>query len=285
MSIACKNVVLFFSIIFTISANSFVNQMTLQEKKEHYRSLAMEKSKNNFSTSTIKGDDYTWEYTFDDLEPLYNELYESGRRLPHPIHYDDMTSQFMLPVNDTLSIAVPWDFIFAVTRHIEEALEKGMADYVFLADMGHGHFYLPDTSRLFSLPYDKKFEQHVFTEIVQSPNTKILYHTAEMFLFMGKQEDFNSLSEHEQYRNKTRNLVGEFTVSESMTRYIPYKFGEPVVYNIGSGYKKLAQDIDISASRNGAFPFMYKGKIHYFDISRFSPDQEDRVLTSADELF
>ena len=56
-----------------------------------------------------------------------------------------------------------------------------------------------------------------------------------------------------------------------MTRFIPYQYGHPVVNVVDSGYQRVAQDIDISASKDAYFPFLYKGRLYYFDISRFSP--------------
>jgi hypothetical protein len=260
----------FFLCIYSHSESLPVNKNIL-EKKEIYLQIAVEKNtgKNLFEKKYIYQEDYSWDYSFEEVGGLFQEIYESGKQLPHPVYYNSNKSSFMMPVNDSCELPVSWDFIFSIICHIEQALENKVADYIFLPDMGHGHFFLPENNNLFLS--DDFSDEQVFTAILSSKNVKILYHTAEMFLFFGPKKEFYKLSLHEQFRNKTRNLLGSFYVCDTMISYISYQFGSPVVNSIGPDYRRVAQDIDISASINGAFPFTFKGELYYFDISRYSP--------------
>ena len=178
----------------------------------------------------------------------------------------------MLPVgNGHSAIKLEDRFLQAIMRHIEHALNSRHADYIFPADMGHGHFLIPDDV------WDKKiqphlgadnFDQLVFRELTQNKNVRILYHTAEMFLTLGDISLLETLSDHEKQRNLNRNLVGHFdTLGKTEVKI--RTAASPVVSSI-EGYTKLAQDIDISASKDSCFPFLYRDKIHFFDISQFS---------------
>jgi len=260
--------------LFAFSSNPLPDLTeTLLEKKHRYLKIAVSRStpvKRDYKK--IHEDDYNWDYSFQDLKQLFDNIYNSGKRLPHHIYYDNNKKNFMMPIDDDCELEISWDYIFAIICHIEEALAKGMADYIFLPDMGHGHFYLPTNSHVFNSGDTHDYDRKVFKEILNSKQIKILYHTAEMFLFSGKTEDFTKLSPHEQYRNLTRNLLGSFSPEKNMTRFIRYEFGHPVVQNFDNQYQKVAQDIDISASKDGYFPFSYRGRLYYFDISRFSPD-------------
>ena len=263
--------IMIFFLNITAHSETFFNNEILTEKKEAYLHIAIQRNMENvsFDKEYIYEEDYSWDYSFDEVGKLYEEIYKSGKQLPFPVYYNSHFSSFMMPVTDSSELPVPWDFIFSIICHIEQALEYNMADYIFLPDMGHGHFFLPRNHHLF-LQKDISDEQ-VYTAVLNSKKLKILYHTAEMFLFFGTEREFMKLSSHEQFRNVTRNLVGSFVECDTMVSYIPYPFGSPVVNSLGSDYRRVAQDIDISANKNGAFPFAWNGKLYYFDISRYSP--------------
>ncbi len=247
------------------------NESYLKNKARYYKIARLRCKKPAVHHKKLYEDEYTWRYSFEETGKLFEKIYYSGKRLPHPVYFNEQQNSFMMLIDDNLELRVSWDFIYAVTRHIEEALQKKMADYVFLADMGHGHFYLPKNSPVFSIADHKDYQRAVFYQVLNSKKIKILYHTAEMFLFFGTRAEFAKLSPHEAYRNLTRNLIGSFEESDEMTRYAPYKFGQSVVFNIGNQYQKVAQDIDISSSFDSCFPYQNKGKLFYYDISRFSP--------------
>ena len=273
------HIFIFITIFLSIIAHSESLPMkkNIIDKKETYKQIAIQKNleKNYHRKEYIYQEDYTWDYTFEEVGKLYQEIYESGKQLPNPVYYNSYTSNFIMPINDSHELPVSWDFIYAVICHVEQALENKMADFIFLPDMGHGHFFLPENHHLFL--NNNLSDENVFSAILNSKEVKILYHTAEMFLFFGTEKDFLKLSPHEQFRNKTRNLLGSFHICDTMISYIPYPFGSPVVNSIGSDYRRISQDIDISANRNGAFPFTFKGKFYFFDISRYSPQCNKQV--------
>src|SRR6185312_8672090 len=73
-------------------------------------------------------------------------------------------------------VRVPDLFIANVTRHIELALDRGYADFIFYPDLGHGHLQLPSAAN-FQLASNAAFEQ-----LLSFPTLKNLYHTAELFV-------------------------------------------------------------------------------------------------------
>ncbi|SMF17400.1 hypothetical protein [Pseudobacteriovorax antillogorgiicola] len=247
-------------------------RLSQNARLDHLVHLAKERcEKAPQETPLIYDDDYTWSYQYKDIPELFRKLYRSGKRLGKALYFDSNRGSFMLPIGKNgEAIAVPERFLKALIAHVEKALAKGYADYIFLADFGHGHFHIPKDvfdRRLSALEGHEAYDAAVFDLIVNEPGVKILYHSAEMFLFFGAEKDFRSLSGPEQFRNLNRNLVGGFDQGKELS--LADRGREPVSQL--PGFAKVAQDLDLSASVNGCLPFEARGRRFYFDISRFSP--------------
>lgn len=217
--------------------------------------------------------DYSWDYTFEETSKLFNEMYYQGRTLPNTIYYSEDKKRFMLPISeDGDELPVPDHFFKSLIIHIETALKANYADYVFLADMGHAHFYIPskDYYSLVAKIDIIDFDKEIFKVITTSNKVKALYHTAEMFLYTGAKAGFSELSQYEQFRNINRNLVGTFTNTPTLD-VLKNPNDEKHLSKTFSNLTRVSRDIDMHANINGCFPFEHRGKIRYFDISRFSP--------------
>jgi hypothetical protein len=242
----------------------------------------------NPSGRQIYDDDFSWSYTFEETKDLFNNMYNSGKRLPRSIYYSQEKQAFVMPLTKgSEEIIVSNGFLKGIIAHVEKAMAKGNADYIFLADMGHGHFFLPKAT--YEAELNTKTFSHgdyakrVFEIATSEPDVLVLYHTAEMFLYLGPSEGLSKLPAWERHRNLTRNLVGDLT-NDANVRVIPWEDTESPVINSIPGYEKVGPDIDISASVDGCFPFSVNGKTQYFDISRFSPaPNPQRVIAQDDQ--
>ncbi len=188
-----------------------------------------------------------------DLKAKYNEVYASGRRLEHRAYRSGET--FVLPEDKNL-VKIPEKFIANLTRHIEIALARGYADFLFYSDMGHGHLLFPKEQK----PENKE-------ALLSSPDLKILYHTGELLtLRSGKWFDGPLPSEPTlAWRYFSRNFLADNIDGQNLAVLVHRGPGYNTVREI-EGYAE--QDtFRVSASKDGCFPFRRNGKTYYFDLS------------------
>lgn len=228
-------------------------------------------AKNIESSDQLYAEDFTWDYSYSEINSLFNAIYTSKKRLPNTLYYSVTNKSFMLPLGkDHDDLPVPDRFIKALITHVETALTQGYAEYVFLADLGHGHFYIPeDVFKQHINPKSppREYERRIFEIVTQEKRVKIYYHSAEMFLNFSNENEFAKLPYFERFRNLHRNLVGAF--DDGYALRLDRVGREP-----GSdlqGYTQVAQDIDLSSNKWSCIPFERLGRRMYFDISRFSP--------------
>lgn len=183
-------------------------------------------------------------------EQDFKDLYFDGRRLPERTYWE---RGYKLPMGD-YNIDLPIDIVRAISKHIEEALEKKYAEFVYYPDMGHVHILIPDDSHV-NKPLERK-------------DIKFLYHTGELFQFMEGSIVDGQLVEDEwmQWRYYSRNFVGEMDVTKNLS----VLFAEGATYNTVRelpGYKQV-MTLYMSSSQQGCFPYQLEGQKLYFDISR-----------------
>jgi len=231
-------------------------------------------------------DDFKWYYTLPEMGAKYEEIYASGKRLWQRAYYDSASGEFILPLDSSRGgdVILSRRAILSIRRHIETALSKGYAQYVFFPDMGHSHFYIPEkiwNERYSQIPMSK--QNLIYEKFFADPHLKILYHTAEQLRTLD--ENKNPIADPKvQWRYYTRNIVGD---NEAMGALEIHKaFGPGNLANTMHNYPghfSWSAGFNISASQDGCFPFVVNGKTYYFDISlhdlkpRNAPMYQERI--------
>ncbi len=100
----------YFCIVFVCLSTAEAKENYFREsnnyiiKRSHYLSIAIDKCrKGKNDNKRIYDTDYTWEYTFEEVEQVYHKIYESGKRLPKHIYYDINRAAFFMPIDDNFS--------------------------------------------------------------------------------------------------------------------------------------------------------------------------------------
>ncbi|MEE9550884.1 MAG: hypothetical protein V3W08_10875 [Candidatus Binatia bacterium] len=117
----------------------------------------------------------------------FDEMYSYYKRLPRRVYFDTQKKQYVIALtlwvkrggnsrDETHTVVVPIRFIQNVVDHIEISLRRRYAHYIFMPDMGHGHFLVPEQ---YGEGLDGQGKLSYYNEILPNPSTKILYHTAE----------------------------------------------------------------------------------------------------------
>jgi hypothetical protein len=212
-------------------------------------------------------DDFTGTFTLEGMADLFEKHYASGRRLKGRAYYDSDLGSLVLP-HSTGLIKISPRFIQNVTRHVEISLERRYADFVFFPDMGHSHLHLPESvyEEMKAIkPIGKMYENFFAYDGLQ-----MLYHTAEK-LAVREGKNFNGAFPQDPillWRYFSRNPVGDNNDGENVKIF--FHLSEPQKYNTVKdipGHKEYSAGFDISASKEGCFPFESRGKKMYFDLS------------------
>jgi len=215
----------------------------------------------------VYSDDFKRSYGLDEMAAAFKDTYESGARLKGRAYYDESAKSFILP-HRAGPVKIDQIFIKSVTRHVEIALERRYADFIFFPDMGHSHLHIPtkDYDRLksvkpFNLMYEKMFAYRPL---------QMLYHTAEK-LAVRAGDNFNGEFPQDPiqlWRYFSRNPVGDNNGGENVKIF--FNLAEPQKYNTVKdipGHKEYSSGFDISASKDGCFPYQHNGQTYYFDLS------------------
>jgi hypothetical protein len=219
--------------------------------------------------------DFSWNMTGPEMSQAFDRSYKSPKRLHKRFYFDPQskTWQAPLPFEDSNGAAVlatiPDNFTKNITLHIEKALERGYAEYVFFPDMGHSHFFLPE--KIWNKKYDHLELPAQFVKIYEGltsePELKVLYHTGEQLKFTGEDQKLINDS-WLQWRYYTRNILGDnlgkalldiLFIGKDSTEYNTVRTVDKHFY-WSSGF-------NIHASNQGCFSYNFKGQTLYFDIS------------------
>jgi hypothetical protein len=216
--------------------------------------------------------DFHWNMTPAELQTKFKEIYSSGKRLFNRAYFDESKAAFILqrrqwnsltPITDQL--AVPERFLLSVISHIEGALRLNYVEAILFPDMGHSHFLIPDDF------YKREIEPlpaidhlQAFAKMFDHPELKVLYHTGEQLNY--KAGDGLVADPKTQWRYYIRNLVG----SNSSHKGLEIHFNDSESFNTVRnvpGYFYWGAGFNISASKDGCFPYQHKGQTYYFDLS------------------
>ena len=235
--------------------------------------------------SYITNKDFSWHLSLLELINLSKSLYHSNKSLYNKAYYDSSQKSFMLPVhvalNTTKNIKLSENFILNLISHIETALEKNYADEINYADMGHSHFLIPKNyykEKVGSTKINKDEEYH---NILKSPKTLFVYHTAEQLNIANKLGGRYHLPENDylKHRYLTRNIIGynngskqlDVVPMESLTNYNTFEIRD-IRSSKYNEYKWYGAGYYMSANYQGCFPFLKNGILYYFDLSLEGPD-------------
>lgn len=220
------------------------------------------------SEEYVYNDDFRWNMSLEEVMSKFNEVYTSGDRLKGRAYYDSSTDQFILNLNRSQNseVSMPIEFAFSIKKHIEEALKREYTHAIIFPDMGHLHFFIPEEVYEKEISPISGFEQNKrYNKMLRLPGLKMLYHTAEQ-IRMKDESNFLLDDEMLRWRYYTRNLIGDNKGERKLEihKNLEAKFNTVRDY---PGYKYWGAGADFSASKDGCFPFEFKGQTYYFDIS------------------
>jgi hypothetical protein len=224
----------------------------------------------------IYSNDYIWDYTPEYMAQRFEELYQSEKRLFERAYFDEGLGLFLLPGREVWGgdVVLPNRLIENVRRHIEKALLRGYAQYVFFPDMGHTHLFYPEDlweTEYASTPVSEY--SAMYARLFNDPELMVLYHTAEQLQLLDENDEL-LLDRHLRWRFFTRNVVGdnahlsrldllhEPSHKSNTSRKLP-------------GYRYWGSGFNISANKDGCFPYVYDGVTYWFDISLSDPPSNE----------
>jgi hypothetical protein len=197
------------------------------------------------------------------LAASYSSLYESGRRLPGRVHFDSVVGYVSRRPEGL--VRIPPHFIQSVTRHVELALSRGYADFLFYPDMGHGHIFVTDEH---AIELDAIADPVArFERMLTWADSKMLYHTAELVLLKGDDPVFGPLPTDPwlAWRYHSRNIWADNAGGENLA----ILYAPNAVYNTVRQVRGYVErgTFYLSASKAGCFTFHSAERVHYFDMT------------------
>jgi len=216
----------------------------------------------------VYANDFKWGYTREEMATRADEMYESGKRLMDRAYYDEESGTFMLPISESWGgrVTLSQRLVENVTLHIHKALENGYAEHVFFPDMGHAHYFIPQSlwdSEYAGGPVSEIAEMR--TRLIDDPELLVLYHTAEQLDMLD--ENNEPLDDPWiEFRLETRNVVGDNDwKGEIMLPQNPESNANTV--KDMEGYRYYGAGFSINASKDGCFPFHQDGELKWYDLS------------------
>lgn len=188
----------------------------------------------------------------------FEATYADSRRLDSRAFWSATENSYTF-IRSGKTLRLPEKFINSLRRHIEIALERSYAEYVFYPDMGHAHLLIPDNKDPMLTDPAEGFE-----ELIAHDDLKFLYHTAELYLLRENTSGKLLGSHWWNWRYFSRNMIGDNKGGN----------GIHVVYSDNEFYNTVREIKDheerarvyISANQNGCFSYAHKGRTVNFDI-------------------
>lgn len=218
------------------------------------------------SSQSYAENGHSWYYSRAEVDKIYKEYhYNSESRLDNYIH-EVKDGEFVAELRELGPIMVPKEFIYHILNHLESAIENGWVNYIFWADLNHGHLFVPID--LWDNEYhtdDHSLEgfHNQLQSILRQDMDKlgILYHAAEHFC---------RLDPTNADAVRTRNVVGWFDGRPIELTYPdgdePPKRLEANTATDPPGYDRK-WFISVSANADGYFTIYPNGKEIRLDIS------------------
>jgi len=222
------------------------------------------------SQESLSYTDFPWNVTFEEMLEREQDYYISPKRLPGRA-FIDAKGQIRAPIRAgsagiKLATLTP-RFVASVTKHIEEALKRRYVEVVNFTDMGHSHYFIPQSfydRELADIPIEKYDE--FYTKALAHEGLKVLYHTAEQFKMHDEHGQLLS-NRHIQWRFFTRNLVGDNRAQGHLELLHAEKHRHNTAHDYDNKHRYWGAGFYLSAHENGCFAYDHKGEVRYFDIS------------------
>lgn len=212
--------------------------------------------------------DLRWNQSLEEMAELYETIYASGKRLSARAYYDPAQERFLLPLDPDWGgdVVLSERLIDSVRDHLELALQREYADFAFFSDMGHSHLFIPEArwSERYE-PLGSHERATFYTQIFDDPELRVLYHTAEQLRQLD--DDGNLLADrYLQWRYFTRNVVGDNRGGRTIEIAKDLTEKANTVRDL-EGHHFFGAGFNVSASKDGCFPFTVAGQTAYFDLS------------------
>ena len=212
--------------------------------------------------------DFQWDYSHEAMASRFDEIYVSGKRLQDRAYREEASGDYVLPVSENWGgrTILSKRLVENLRLHIEKALARGYAEFIFFPDMGHTHLFIPRDH------WDAEYANgpaaeigNMYSRLFDDPELKVLFHTAEQL--QQRDDDGNLLPDrHLQWRFFTRNLVGDNNWGGRVDILHDPESAANTVRSMAD-HKYYGGGFNISASKEGCFPFNHNGETLYFDIS------------------
>src|SRR5690554_3614028 len=115
----------------------------------------------------IYNEDFSWDETLNQILQRAQRLYIADKRLDQRAYINE-DKQIVFPMKmfsgETKEVKLTDKFIKSVRLHVEQALKRKYVDAIIFSDMGHSHFFIPQSY------YDNELEDfpihgnHLFYE-------------------------------------------------------------------------------------------------------------------------
>ena len=216
----------------------------------------------------LYGDAFQWGYDRDGMAKAFDETYARSERLLGRAWYDAGRDTLVMPIREGWGgeVLLPARLVASVGRHIEGALRRGYAEFVFFPDMGHTHLLIPQAV------WDAEYADHdvgeigkLYAALFDDPDLKVLYHTAEQLQTLD--DDDRLIDDRQvQWRFFTRNLVGDNAgLGNLELLHAPEEKAN--TSREMKGYRYYGAGFSVSANESGCFPYTHEGQTRYFDLS------------------
>ena len=211
--------------------------------------------------------DFHWGMTLEDMGKSFDAVLAGNKRLFARAYFDPALNSYVFPSQDG-PVRIDPRFIESITHHLEISLERRYADFVFFPDLGHSHFFVPDSD--WSAISKIKSKKDIYEALMNLRSLKILYHTAEQLKVRGG-ERYNEAFPQDKillWRYFARNIIGDNDGGENV--YPLFSFDKTIEYNTLSelkGHFFWSPGFNIATSSKGCFPYHKDGKTYYFDLS------------------
>lgn len=219
------------------------------------------------SESAVHLEDFAWDQTLPEMKERFEHIYQSGKRLEGRAYWDSAQNSIVMPNYDGM-VRLPIAFIDRITKHIENILRHRYADFVFYSDLGHNHFLISE-ERWKELA--KLSRHNLFETLIASPDLKVLYHLSEQLKILEGPSE-NPLFPSDQvllFRYFNRNAIGDNVTGETLD--VQFAWDEKYNTYRGSPVEHYSAGFNLSASKEGCFPYQHNGQTYYFDIAINDP--------------
>lgn len=216
----------------------------------------------------VYSSDFSWNQTLPQMKEKFEQIYHTDKRLKGRAYYDVAQNSVVLPQEvfgqGNKVVRLSERFLKSITLHVERALQRGYVNFVFFPDMGHSHIHIPQSLWDSTIQHIND-RTELYEKMLNHPDVRYLYHTAEQLKMLG--EDKKPVEDrHIQWRLYTRNLVGD-NKAQGRLDFLFEPTSDVNTAHGEEGYRYWGGGFNIHSSQNGCFPYKYKDKIYYFDLS------------------